>query len=245
MTNIEKILVLNKEIGETPLERINRFKVDNPEYKDLPMTYAGRLDPMAEGVLLVLIGEECKKKEEYLYLDKEYEIEVLFGFETDTQDIFGKIIKNGKLSFLETQYILNVLKKVKDIPQKYPAYSSKTFEGKPLWQWAREGEEKQIESNGKIINIIFLGEREIKGEELLKNVEERISKVKGDFRQEEIVDLWKEKISLTENYKIISLKVISTGGAYMRVLALEIGKLIGVPSLAFSIKRKKVGNFSL
>ena len=61
------------------------------------MTYAGRLDPMASGVLLVLAGEETKNKDKYLGLDKEYDFEILFGFATDTYDILGKVIKARNL----------------------------------------------------------------------------------------------------------------------------------------------------
>ena len=85
---MKKILNLYKEVGETPLERLERFKKDNSEYANEKMTYAGRLDPMAEGVLIVLVGEECLNKEKYLGLDKEYEFEVLFGFRTDTYESF-------------------------------------------------------------------------------------------------------------------------------------------------------------
>ena len=53
------------------------------------MTYAGRLDPMASGLLIVLAGEETKNKEKYLNLDKEYLFEVLFGFKTVTYDFLG------------------------------------------------------------------------------------------------------------------------------------------------------------
>ena len=58
---MKKILKLYKKEGETPLEAIERFRRKNPEYRNEKMTYAGRLDPMAEGVLLVLAGNECKK----------------------------------------------------------------------------------------------------------------------------------------------------------------------------------------
>lgn len=85
------VLTLYKNRGETPLECLERFKKDNPEYRDEKMTYAGRLDPLAEGLLLVLVGEECKNKEKYLGLDKEYEVDILFGFSTDTYDILGKV----------------------------------------------------------------------------------------------------------------------------------------------------------
>ena len=86
---MKDILNLYKERGETPLECIERFRRANPEYKNVPMSYAGRLDPMAEGVLIILAGEANKKKSDFLSLDKEYTFDVLFGFSTDTYDVLG------------------------------------------------------------------------------------------------------------------------------------------------------------
>src|SRR5690242_6674833 len=86
---MEGIHALYKTLGETPLECIQRFKKENPEFEKVNMTYAGRLDPMAEGLLLVLSGELVKEKEKYLDLPKTYIVEVLWGVETDTLDILG------------------------------------------------------------------------------------------------------------------------------------------------------------
>lgn len=77
-------IIIYKRIGETPLEAMEKARFNHPEWEKLPMTYAGRLDPVAEGLLLVLAGEDCKEKDKYLDLTKEYELSVLFGFETDT-----------------------------------------------------------------------------------------------------------------------------------------------------------------
>ena len=95
---MKKIILLNKKEGETPLEALDRFRMANPKYKDEKMTYAGRLDPMASGVLLVLVGEEIKQKDKYLALNKEYEFEILFGFATDTYDILGKVVHSNILT---------------------------------------------------------------------------------------------------------------------------------------------------
>lgn len=76
MAGKSEILSLYKELGETPLECLQRFKAEHPEYMEAKMTYLGRLDPMAEGLLLVLVGN-TKDKEKYLSLDKTYEFEVL------------------------------------------------------------------------------------------------------------------------------------------------------------------------
>ena len=54
------------DAGETPLEALEAFRARNKKYKNEKMTYAGRLDPMAEGVLIVLVGEEVHNKEKYL-----------------------------------------------------------------------------------------------------------------------------------------------------------------------------------
>ena len=70
---MKKVIILNKNGWETPLQCLEFFRLKYKEYKNIPMTYAGRLDPMASGVLVILVGEECKKKEKYLKLDKEYE----------------------------------------------------------------------------------------------------------------------------------------------------------------------------
>src|SRR3989344_725904 len=90
-------LVLNiyKKAGETPLEVINCLKLRCPEYKSVKITYAGRLDPLAKGAIILLAGNAIHKKENYLKLDKEYEAEILLGFETDTYDVLG-LPKNKK-----------------------------------------------------------------------------------------------------------------------------------------------------
>ena len=116
------------------------------------MTYAGRLDPMASGLLLVLAGEETKNKEKYLALDKEYEFEVLFGFATDTYDILGKISSSARQGLAEELTQAKLEKEIKQnlkyftgkFIQKYPIYSSKTVKGKQLFEYARGGADVEL-----------------------------------------------------------------------------------------------------
>lgn len=88
---MKNVLLLEKRVGETPLECLNRFRAAHPEYAEVPMTYAGRLDPMANGLLLVLAGDLVHRKDDFLGLDKEYRATVVFGVSTDTYDGLGKI----------------------------------------------------------------------------------------------------------------------------------------------------------
>jgi len=55
------------------------------------LTYAGRLDPLASGLIIALEGKEIAQKEEMLALPKSYDMEVLFGFATDTFDLLGMV----------------------------------------------------------------------------------------------------------------------------------------------------------
>src|SRR6185436_8316630 len=96
MASESEVLRLCKNLGETPLACIERFRSERPEYAKTNMTYLGRLDPMAEGLLLVLAGN-TKDKQQYLDSDKAYEFEVLWGFETDTYDILGLVTGAGPM----------------------------------------------------------------------------------------------------------------------------------------------------
>jgi tRNA pseudouridine55 synthase len=237
---LQKLIILNKKEGETPLEALEKFRRKNKKYKDIKMTYAGRLDPMASGVLLVLAGVEIKNKEKYLKLDKEYEFEILFGFATDTYDILGKVthLRHGVNVYDEE--IKNNLQYFKGkIKQKYPLYSSKNIKrvlaGEEIEHSSREVEIKSL----RLFKL-----RKINNKKLLANIKKRIKKVNGDFRQKEILKLWRKKLSTdTAAFNIASFKIACSSGTYVRGIANALGEKLGIPALAFSIKRTKVGKF--
>ncbi|MDQ5883319.1 MAG: tRNA pseudouridine55 synthase [Patescibacteria group bacterium] len=237
---LESILRIYKKLGETPLEALNRLRLEIPEYGDLPMTYAGRLDPMAEGELLVLIGEECKKKDEYLGMDKEYEFEMLFGFKTDSYDLLGV---SSSENFKKEELIEGLSKVLENkkgkFVQKYPPFSSKTVGGVPLFQKTKDGDEYDVpEREVEIYEIQFLGFTEINGSDLLEEIKRRINLVKGDFRQEEIIKKWEEVLNDRgeEVFSIAKARMVCSSGTYVRSLV----NGLPYPATTFSIKRTKV-----
>ena len=255
------MFVVNKEIGETPLECLERARLEKGIARDVPMTYAGRLDPLASGKLLLLVGDECKDKGRYLGLDKEYEVEVLFGVATDTGDALGLITQtetevypSGRLS-----KAIPWTKFVGKFTQVYPAYSSKTVAGRQLHNLARAGELPEemptkvveiysIEELGKIDKEKTIQEKpldSIDGRELAQQAILNISKVNGEFRQEEIVARWKkfEREYGAVDFPVIKLCVACSSGTYMRSLAERIGREAGTGAFAFSIKRTRIGDF--
>jgi tRNA U55 pseudouridine synthase TruB len=89
------IFPVQKERGETLAVLLERFRSEYTLDDTTKLTYAGRLDPMAEGLVLVLAGESRFQKDTLLGLAKEYEIEVLFGIATDTLDPLGVITETN------------------------------------------------------------------------------------------------------------------------------------------------------
>ncbi len=251
---MKKIILLNKKEGETPLQALESFRAKNKKYKVVKMTYAGRLDPMASGLLLVLAGEETKNKEKYLGLDKEYEFEVLFGFATDTYDILGKVnyshtLKNIRITELEKSIKKNLRHFAGKFRQKYPAYSSKTVRGKPLFSYARSG--KDIEAPEREVyvkSLKVLRLRTTSSQNLLANIEKRIKKVKGDFRQAEIIKIWRKYLlghSMSKSkFFIAKLKIKCGSGTYVRSISNSLGEKMGMPALALKIKRTKIGKYA-
>jgi len=251
MSKLEKVLKLDKKTGETPLECINRFKVENPEYEGEKMTYAGRLDPLASGVLLVLTGEECKKKEKYLNLDKEYELTILFGFSTDTMDVLGLVEEqkegavNALGNFKKKDFEEMLSKFEKTFKQKYPRFSSKTVGGRPLFEIAKEegiSDDDIPEKEVRIKKIDFQAFGMVSRKYLHDFILESIFSVKGNFRQNMCWLKWEQVLEKFPDITLptLTIKVKCTSGTYMRSLAKAIGEEIGFPALAFKIKRTMI-----
>jgi tRNA pseudouridine(55) synthase len=249
MTEKAEILQLYKRLGETPLECLHRFKAEHPEYAETKMTYLGRLDPMAEGLLLVLAGN-TRNREEYLSLDKEYEFEVLWGFESDTYDILGKV-KMGKSPLKLENRMESVLKHISSKKtQEYPAYSSRTVSGKSLFMWARENKIEEIDiprRDIKIFSIEHIHTRQVSGKEIWEEVSQKIALVTGDFRQKEILSLWQNALIAIprETFLISKFKADVSSGTYIRGFAQEMGQFLKTGALAWSIKRTRVGEYKI
>jgi tRNA pseudouridine55 synthase len=248
---MKDIFILYKTEGETPLQAMERFREGHAEYRDIKMTYAGRLDPMAGGFMIVLAGEKVHEKEVYLNLDKVYEVEVLFGVATDTHDILGLVTETTHVTQTLTQKDIEekLIHYIGKQEQSYPLYSSKTVEGKQLWQYARE-ELKDVVVPTKEIEIYEIAIKKlatISLDEMYGNGKERIKKVSGDFRQEEILKAWRnfyaEKKESIAEFQIVTLEISCSSGTYMRSLADRLGKDLGISAIAWRIARTRVGDF--
>lgn len=243
---------LYKQRGETPLECVQRYRTTHPESKEDKWTYLGRLDPMAEGVLIAATDDDIKNRDALLELEKEYEFSILFGFATDTYDLLGKILRVEVVDEMSEMNLIKLATAYQgEREQKYPPFSSKTVNGIALHDWTRKGLIDDIEIPAKNINIYevkFEGLTALTPKTLLGRLLMDISKVKGDFRQHDILVLWKQVLEgLPTDTKIFigNLKARVSSGTYIRGLCNDIGNSLGCGACALSIKRTRLGEYKI
>ncbi len=252
-------VVIEKLSGETPLMALQKWKHVNPAYANVPASYAGRLDPMASGKLLVLLGEECKKQKAYTGLDKEYEIEVLLDVGSDTGDALGLVEYVGRETRPEREALRAVLRAEHGAHRRpYPQFSSKAVNGKPLFLHTLEGGIKLInipEHEEHIYDIKVRQSVSISSTALAARIADFLAKVPtsdepskalgADFRINEVRASW-EKLFATvgeRTFTILSLRVACGSGTYMRSLAGRIGEALGTRALVLSIRRTRIGTY--
>jgi len=254
---MKRLVVINKKIGETPLEALSAWKALHPLYAGVPASYAGRLDPMASGKLLVLLGDECKKKEQYAGLDKEYVVRVLLDVCTDTGDVLGLPTYAGKNTTPSKSLVRQVLEsEVGSHPRAYPAYSSKTVAGVPLFLHALRGTPVELPTHTETIYSIHLeGMEQVYTNTLSTSIERSLLRVPrdsspskelgSDFRQDQIREAWSKLFtSLPDRpFTVLTIRVRCGTGTYMRTLAERIGSALETRALALSIHRTHIGKY--
>ena len=110
------------------------------QIKPAKVGHAGSLDPFAEGVLMLCSGNKTKSIESFMDKEKEYIAQIILGFETDTHDLTGKVVKTAIIPPLSKQFILDVLANFTgNIMQEPPMYSALKHNGLPLYKLARKG----------------------------------------------------------------------------------------------------------
>ncbi len=240
-----------KRAGETPLACLARFKESHPAYADTPMTYLGRLDPLAEGVLLLAPGSIPQEvRDDMLAFPKEYVAGVLIGFSTDTYDILGRITHEADAKSLRMIHAPQIMGAVAGLvgkrTQAYPPYSSKPVAGKPLFQWAREGKIDHIEiptHEIEVYSAILERISHISAPKLLARIEGSVQCVEGDFRQEEIRADWQRTLGprYQESFPVLTIRFTVSSGTYIRALAHELGSVLSAHGCLLSLVRTAVG----
>ena len=121
--------------------------------------HVGTLDPLAEGLLPILLGKATRLQDFLLAGQKRYEFEITFGYSTTTLDTDGELVDHASYAEVSKESLEIVCSQmVGDFLQIPPMYSAIKFEGRPLYDYARKGQADKVplESLKKLVKIFEL-----------------------------------------------------------------------------------------
>ncbi len=133
------LLVLDKPTGVTSFDCVALVrKVSGQEH----VGHAGTLDPLASGVLLMLLGDATREQERFMLLDKQYRLAAHFGLTTETGDRLGRVVHEYPDVSIEADRLQTTLDSFVGVHwQTPPRYAALKYKGKKYYDWALEGTE--------------------------------------------------------------------------------------------------------
>jgi tRNA pseudouridine55 synthase len=140
-TSLHGLLLVDKPTGMTSHDVVSRVR-RIAETKEVG--HSGTLDPLASGLMVVLIGEATKLSSIVTEGDKAYEVQIQLGIETDTLDITGQVEKTTPVQVKKDEVIAKALALLGEMQLPIPLFSAKKIDGKKLYEYAREGEAVEI-----------------------------------------------------------------------------------------------------
>jgi tRNA pseudouridine55 synthase len=219
MKAMDGALIIDKPAGWTSHDVVARVRHLLHERR---VGHTGTLDPFATGVLVLLTGRATRLAQFLSGLEKEYEAVIRLGYATDTGDVTGKRLSNSemahgeaaKVKFGESEIESALASLRGEIDQVPPMYSAKKQQGRKLYELARRGEE--VERQPVRVTIRKFETNKAKG------------------------GLLKDNLDGTYDLDVL---VACSAGTYVRTLAEDFGKLLGVGAHLAELRRTRVGRF--
>jgi tRNA pseudouridine55 synthase len=229
MKPMDGALIIDKPAGWTSHDVVARARHLLQERR---VGHTGTLDPFATGVLVLLTGRATRLAQFLSGLEKEYEAVIRLGFATDTGDLTGQRLPDAETSaspplrsgyrpaapssFSESQ-IESALQSLRgEIGQVPPMYSAKKQQGRKLYELARRGEE--VERQPVRVTIRRFETNRAKG------------------------GLLKDNLDGTYDLDVL---VACAAGTYVRTLAEDFGKRLGIGAHVAELRRTRVGSFQI
>jgi tRNA pseudouridine55 synthase len=207
------ILLVDKPSGMTSHDVVNYVRRQTGIKR---VGHAGTLDPLATGLLIILIGRAATKQQaHFLHQSKEYLCQAQLGLTTDSYDSQGKVVASvpfAQQQKFNRERLIQVLPHFTGkILQTVPAFSAVKVKGQKLYQKARQGQLDLQSLPSRTVEISEL--------ELL------------DFR----VDHAQQRVTFT-------VHVACSSGTYIRSLIHDIGQVLKVGATVIMLRRTKIGD---
>lgn len=215
-----------KPVGQKMGELIEHVK---QTYTCSKACYSGRLDEMAEGIVLILTDKDCKDCRKHDQHNKIYEFTMMAGISTDTGDILGiHQSYNDNLNIMIEKEINNNMLDFsgKHILQKRPLYSSIKYK---ILQTGQQPEKR-----------IYIEKCEYLGSDYVStvNIIEKLNLLNdpnNKFRKREIINCWEQYLGI--EFKTFTFRAKVSSGTYIRQLIMDVSEKLGFPLTALNIKR--------
>lgn len=202
-----RVLLLDKPVGPTSFDAVAAVKRG---WRERRVGHTGTLDPLADGLLVVCVGEATKLVPYLTDCDKVYEATIRLGRETRSGDLDGETVSEVPIAVaeaVETPRILESFARLTgEIEQRPPVFSAIKVDGRPLYARARAGED----------------------------VEAPLRQVRVDA-----FDL------LARDGAELRVRVACGKGTYIRSLAIDVGRAVGVGGHLTALRRTRLGSFDV
>lgn len=138
MAGINGFLLVDKDQEWTSSDVVSKLRGILHEKR---IGHAGTLDPMATGLLIVMVGKCTKASDYIMHKDKEYVAGIRLGITTDTQDIWGNVLEEREVTATRQDLEQAIKAFIGEIDQIPPMYSAIKIKGQKLYNIARKGGE--------------------------------------------------------------------------------------------------------
>ena len=245
------MILVYKNSGETMNQLIKKIKRIKKEEK---IAYAGRLDPMARGWVPILIGPECASPKDFFSKNKSYQVKVIIGLQTDSDDPLGIIQKqelfDGNISSFLEKYqdsiIYDNIITPKIIEQKYHYFSTKNLNHRRQYNKNKNNiiNINNINNNSHTVIInkcSILSHGSLNYKEWTDKIIFDIKSIDStkNFRQDMIINQWLS-INHLNNLSYIELELDVSSGFFVRQFIRDISDKINYPLMCFDIHRIKI-----
>ncbi len=232
--------IVNKPPGLTINQFILDYKIKNNITK---LCFAGRLDPMARGQLILLFDEECKQIDKYKSISKTYQFYIIIGIQTNSDDPLG-IIQNISLQqnidTIKTSIDDYLENTNKTFYQSFHSYSSKCINQQPLWLLTKNNQSFEKPNHiVKIYNYLISPIQQFNYIEWKNIIVNQIKTIdqKCDFNQENIINQW-QNLDIDSNILYtIPIRLTVSSGFYVRQFVRDISTSINCPLMVYDINR--------
>ena len=209
--------MISKDLSRNLLSWLRKHQLIT---KKIPIGHVGSLDPLAEGVLPILLGRATRLQDYLLHSRKVYELTTSFGVETDTLDSTGKPLRSAPLPYLCPSLIEKTIKNQKGEHQQIPPlYSAVKYRGKPLYFYARKSKLRPPTHSLKRRVRVY------------------------EMQLQEII--YKTQHAPQGEVQALRVKVVCSRGTYVRVLCQKLAHDLGSLATMSALKRLETAGITL